>query len=95
MGKAKVSSNFFLVLLCVSLILPGEIESVFDRIIEVMHEEMANVIHFAKQPSPWHFTLNLRYVQFSCIAGFAAPINVIEKQSFWHTLMETLFHVDL
>ena len=48
-----------LVLLWVSWILPGEVESVFDCLIEVMHEDMANVILFPDQPFPWSFTVNL------------------------------------
>ena len=40
MGKAEISSNFFLVLLRVSWILSCWFENVFIRIIEVMHEDM-------------------------------------------------------
>ena len=83
-----------LVLLWGIWILSGGLESVFDWIIEVMHEEMANVIRFPKQPISWRFTVKLRNVQCSCIAGVAALINEIWKKSFWRTLLDTLFNVD-
>ena len=79
MGKARVSSNLVLVLLQVSWIICGGLESVFDWIIEVMHEEMANIILFAEQPRLWHLTVKLGYVQCSCIASVTAPINEIGK----------------
>ena len=79
-GKDEVSSNFLLVLLRVGWVLPGRLESLFDRIIEFMNDEMANIIRFADQPIPWRLTVKLGDVQCSCIAGVAEPINEIGKQ---------------
>ena len=83
-----------LVLLRASWIIPGGIGSVFDRFIEVMYEETDTVIRLSEQPSPWRFTVNIRDVQCSCIAGVTAPINEIGKHSFRHTLLDTIFLVD-
>ena len=75
MGKAEVLYILVLVLLQVSWIIPGGLGSVFKWIIELIDEKMANVIHFANQPSPWSFTVNLRDVHCSCIMGVVEPIN--------------------
>ena len=82
----------FLVLLWVSWILPGGIDSLFDHIIEVMHEEIDNIIRFSEQPSPWRFNVKLRDIECSFIAGVAAPINGIGKQPFRNTLLDTIFY---
>ena len=92
-GKAKVLSNLVFVPLRVSCISPGGLENLFERIIEVMHEEMTNIIRFAKQTSPLRLTVKIRYFQCSCIAGVASTINDIGKQLFWHTLLDTIFLV--
>ena len=60
-----------------------------------MHEELADIIRFAKQLSQRRITTKLRDVQCSCIVGVSEPINEIGKQSFWHTLLDTLFIVQL
>ena len=70
-------SNLVLLLLRVSWILPDGLESVFDRIIEVMHEEVDNIICFSDQSIPWHIHFKLGDVQCSFIAGVASPINEI------------------
>ena len=75
------------------MILPGGLESVLDCIIEVMNEDMANIIRFTEQPILWPLTIKLGDVHCSCIAGVSAPINEIGKQSFRHTLLDTLFLV--
>ena len=93
MGKAEVSSNFFLVLLRLSWILPGSLESVFDRIIEVMHEDMDNIIRFDKKSSLGRLDVKIGGFQCSCIVGVAEPINEIGKQSFRNTLLDTIFIV--
>ena len=55
-----------------------------------MHKEMTNIIRFADQPSLLRLTIKLGDFQCSCIAGVAAPINEMDKQSFLHTLLDTL-----
>ena len=82
-----------LVPLRVSCIPPGGLENLFERIIEVMHEEMTNIIRFANQTSPLHLTVKLGDFQCSCIAGVASTINDIGKRLFWHTLLDTIFLV--
>ena len=39
-----------------------------------MHKEMANLIQFVEQLSPWRFTAKLEDVHYSFIVGVAAPI---------------------